>query len=430
MTRRTRTILFLVFLFLFLLIAPAAVFYSQGYRIDLNPPAGGKMITQTGGLFLKIEPKQVEIYLDDKLVKKTDFFFGSALIENLLPKKYKVQVKKEGYRSWEKILEVKEKGVTEVKSIILVPEKNNFTVLNKNTENFWPSPDGKKIVLKEGNPPAGGGWALKLYDLDRNLKSHLIEEKNISSGGADLLNLEWSEDSKEIYLKIGMKEQEKNFVLNLGREPVTLTERKIPPLPEDVIVSEKFAGDIYYLDNLGYFFRTDPAFSTKIKISQAPFPIQQETEYKLRIFPDYFFLEEGKISYLFNKDSGSFEKFFEEIKDLKISPDKKKLVFFSNSEIWVLFLKDIFSQQAKKSGEKLFLLRLSEKIGDAFWLNDNYLIFNSGNNIKIAEIDGRDRIQTWDIGEFQNPTIFFNAIDKKLYILSEKNLFASENLLK
>jgi len=83
MTKKTRTILFLICLFLFLLIAPSAIFYSQGYRFDFD----SKKITQTGGLFLKVFPKSAEIYLDGKLKKKTDFFFGSILIENLLPKK-------------------------------------------------------------------------------------------------------------------------------------------------------------------------------------------------------------------------------------------------------------------------------------------------------------------------------------------------------
>ena len=72
MEKRTRKILFLICLFLFLSITPIAVFYSQGYRIDWDPPAGGIKISLTGGLFLRIWPKQVNIYLDSKLKKKTD----------------------------------------------------------------------------------------------------------------------------------------------------------------------------------------------------------------------------------------------------------------------------------------------------------------------------------------------------------------------
>ena len=103
MTKKSRTILFLICLILFLIIAPLAIFYSQGYRFDFET----KKITQTGGLFLKVIPKQVEVFVDGKLTKKTDFFFGSALIENLLPKKYRVSVKKEGYLPWEKNLEIR-----------------------------------------------------------------------------------------------------------------------------------------------------------------------------------------------------------------------------------------------------------------------------------------------------------------------------------
>jgi len=157
MTKKTRTILFLSFLTLFLLLAPAIVLYSQGYRFDLE----NKKLSQTGGLFLKVLPKQAEVYLDDKLSKKTDFFFGSVLIENLLPQKYKIRVRKEGFYAWEKNLEIKEKQVAEAKNIILFPENPKFNVLFSEVEKFWFSPDQKKLVLLE-NDVQSGLWALKL----------------------------------------------------------------------------------------------------------------------------------------------------------------------------------------------------------------------------------------------------------------------------
>ena len=463
MTERTRTILFLICFVLFILTAPSIIFYSQGYRIDLNPSPGGKTITQTGGLFLKTEPKQVEIYLDGKLKKKTDFFFGSALIENLLPRKYKIEIKKEGYEPWEKNLEVKEKEVIEVKNIVLIPENPNFGILTEGIKEFWFSPDGKKIILKE-NPPAGGenGWALKLYDLERNVKSHLVEEKDIYKK-ADLLDLKFSEDSKEIYLNIGMKEQEKNFVLGLDKVPPVLTERKITPQTEDIITSQVFNGENYYLDNFGNLFKSSskakngderkfidyPSVAKGEKLTEKSFPVKAETEYKLNIFPENIFLRENKTLYLFSPNSKSFEKFFENASVLKISPDNKKLVLVSDYEIWILFLKEMVSQPQRKAGEQLFLVRLSEKIGDCFWLNSDYLIFNAANKIKIAEIDDRDKINIVDIAEvdelpfisthrplseeearvFENPEIFWNQFDKKLYILSGGNLFQSGKLL-
>jgi len=426
MTRKTRIVLFLSLLVLFFLVVPLIVFYSQGYRYDFE----NKKITQTGGLFVKVEPKQVEIYINNELTKKTDFFFGSALVENLLPKKYKIEVQKEGYLSWGKNLEIKEKEVIEAKNIVLFPENPNFTILAKEVKNLWFSPDEKKIILVEKEET---GWALKLYDLDKNVKSHLINEKDIYAKGAELINLEFSSDSKEIYLDIAMKEQEKHFALSLDKSPPQLMERKVTPIPDYnpttlppsagpyIIASQKINNDFYYLDNFGYVFKNE------MKLNEEPFPVQSETEYSLEIFQNVVFLSEGKTLYLFSPDSKSFEKFFEGINDLKISPDNKKIVFFSNSEIWILFLKDA---DIKKAGEKLFINRLSEKIDAVFWLNPDYLIFNSGDNLKIVEIDDRDRIQTWDIASFPNPEIYFNGSDRKLYILSEGNLYSSGELVR
>jgi len=416
MTKRTRTILFLICLFLFLLIAPLAIFYSQGYRFDFD----SKKITQTGGLFLKVFPKSAEIYLDGKLKKKTDFFFGSILIENLLPKKYKIEIKKEGYFTWEKNLEIREKEVTEAKNVILFPENSNFTILTKGVKKFWLSPDQKKIILLEEGKT---GWALKLYDLEKKVKSHLISEDDVYSAGADLLNLEFSENSKEISLEIGMKEQLKYFSLELDKVPSVLTEIEplLPPL-KDIITYQTFNGQRYYLDNFGNLFRDEEKLTEKV------FPVKPETEYELKIFQNFIFLREGQTLYQLNSESKSFEKFFENLNSLKISPDLKKLVYFSNYEIWILFLKDSDPPAIHRKGDRVFFVRLSEKIDNVFWLNSDYLIFNAGNKIKIAEIDDRDRINIVDFAEVKEPEIFFNKSNKKLYLLSDENLYRSEAL--
>ncbi len=432
MTKKTRTISFLICLFLFLLIVPVAVLYSQGYRIDFNPPAGGKMLTQTGGLFLKAGPKQAEIYLNGKLVKKTDFFFGSALIENLLPKRYKIEIKKPtvptqtGFFPWEKTLEIKEKEVTEAKSIILFPENLNFNILATGVKSFWFSPDGKKITLKEENEKQ---WALKLYDLEKNIKSHLIGEEDVSSKGAELINLEFSENLKEISLEVGVSEQLKYFSLALDKTSPILIEIKTPATSslENFIASKKFNNDTYYLDESGYLFKNEEQITEKI------FPIKQETEYGLEVFPNFIFLREGEILYQLNPDLKSFEKFFEGIQDLKISPDSKKIVLLSDYEIWILFLKDEMIQPQRKAGEKVFLMRLSEKIKNCFWLNSDYLVFNVGNKIKISEIDNRDKINVIEIKPPTNNSggveIFWNKIDKKLYLLSEGGFLYSSGVL-
>ncbi len=427
MTRKTRRILFLVCCSLFLLTAPTVVLYFQGYRVDLNK----RRLTQTGGLFIKAIPKQVEVYLDGKLIKKTDFLFGSALIENLLPRKYEILLQKRGYFPWKKNLEIKEKEVTEARNVVLFPENLSFEHLTKEVEDFWFSPDGKKIILKEKSEE---GWLLKLYEIDKRLKIHLIKEKDITKKGANLIKLEFEENNKEIVLQIGVGEEIKYFSLSLVKSPSSLVEiEKLNTLPENVLISKKIGDDLYHLDRSGYLYKNEE------RINDQSFPLQNEEKYSLEIFPNHIFLKEGNTFYLLNRETKSFEKFFKNEKGIKLSPDGKKLAFFSNFEIWVLFLEERLSQPRKKVGEKNLIGRLSQELGDVFWLNSDYLIFNTDNIFRVAEIDDRDQIYILELPlkkiladnlvELKNPKIFWNFFDKKLYVLSEGNVYTIVGIL-
>ncbi len=130
MQKRTRTILFIICVVLFCLAAPSIILYSQGYRVDL----GGKRIVQTGGLYFKALPPNAEIYINGEFRDKTAFLTNSLFIENLLPKTYQVEVKKEGYRSWEKNLTVEERKVTDAKNIILITQEPDFTLFSTSTQ--------------------------------------------------------------------------------------------------------------------------------------------------------------------------------------------------------------------------------------------------------------------------------------------------------
>ncbi len=423
-----RKTLFLTCLTVFLIVTPLMILYSQGYRLDWNSPEGGIKLTQTGGLFFKVSPKQANIFLDSKLIKTTDFFFSSALIENLLPRKYDVSIRKEGYRSWEKSLEVQEKIVTAADNILLIPDNPELTILTTDTNKFWLSPDNKSLILQEESEE--NGWSLKLYNLQRKVKTHLIEEKDIYSKGADLLSLKFLADSKNILLEIGMKEQIKTFVLEIDKTPAVLTETTIDELALDnIITHQEFDNEIYYLDNEGYLFKIDSSLENTTKLSEMPIDVLPETEYELKKYKDMIFLSENKKLYLLNKDSKSWEKFFEPISGLKLSPDSKKLVYYSNYEIWVLFLENTQKQPLKQAGERVLLMRLSEKIQDINWLNSAYLIIATENKIKVSEIDERDRINIIDLVQLPNSSISFNETDKRLYVLNNKNLYQSKELL-
>ena len=225
MTKKTRVILFSFLGVLFLITAFLTVFYSLGWRFNWQT----KNVVKTGSFYFKVMPKNSQIYLDGKLKKKTDFFFGSALIENLLPKKYNVEIKKEGFFAWQKNLEIKAREVTEIKNVVLIPKNPVFSLLSQNVKDFYYYPDGTKIIVKEDSQNEDQGWELKLIELKKNLKSYLIGESDILSKSANakkkkiteaqLLNLVFSPDLKRILLRIGVGEKIEYHILEIDKGP-------------------------------------------------------------------------------------------------------------------------------------------------------------------------------------------------------------------
>ena len=452
MTYRTRTILFLSLLISFLIIATLTVFYSMGWRFDWKT----RKITQPGIFYFKVWPRNVQVYLDGELKKKTDFFFGSTLVENLLSKEYEVEIKKEGFHVWKKTLEIKKGEVTETKNIVLIPENPNFTIITNNVNDFFFSPDGKKIVLK--NPD----WSLKLFETNKNVKSHLIDEDDISKDEVELFDLKFSADSSKVLLELGVEEKINYYLLEIDESPailfsldflnspekvyfhpkdsqklfmfkkkelneVNLSTKEISsPILENIITLTISYNDVYYLDTSGFVFKNKLSFNQEERLNIIPFSIKEETGYEITVLNSHVFLQENNILYIFDRDKKSFDKFFEPIKGFKSSYDSQKMVYFNNYEIWVLFLEKKYDQPQKEAGEKLFITRFSEKIDNLFWYTSHYLIFNVGDKIKVAEIDDRDKINIVDLAEFKEPKIFWS--NKKLYILSEENLYVSEEL--
>lgn len=365
-----------------------------------------------------------------KAGKKDRFFFGSTLIENLFPKKYDIEVRKNGYYSWTKALEIKEKEVTEAKNIVLIPSNPQLEKQTEGVENFWVSPDGKRLILHE---ESDNGWSLKLFDVGKNLKSQLINEDDIYARGADLNDLKWSKDSREVYLSVNLRGEETDYTLNIERLPPRLSKKEKPSaLPENAVAYEQTDGALYYLDTQGFVYRKETAAGFTDKLSEKTLPAADQTDYKIWILDGNVFLKVDKNLYFFNSQSAQFEKIFDDLaSDVKLSPDSRKAVYFSNSELWVYFLKEQVEEPKKKVGDRLFIARLSEKIVDCLWLNSDYLIFSAGNYVKVAELDDRDKFNIVDLvkfpngGDEKNLRMCWSSNIKNLFVLDNGNLYKS-----
>ena len=117
MTLRYRRIIYLVFIAVFLIIAPIITLYSTGYRYNFKK----NKIEKTGILNIDSQPRGALIYLNGQYQNKTP-----ARFTNLLPDRYQVKVEKDGYYPWQKDLEVKSNLTTFAKDIVLF--KQNLPV--------------------------------------------------------------------------------------------------------------------------------------------------------------------------------------------------------------------------------------------------------------------------------------------------------------
>ena len=81
-----------------LLLTAGVVLYARGFRLDLTQ----RVVTTTGIILVKSVPDGARVHVDGELAAATD-----STITGIKEGVYNLKIEKEGYVSWEKIVEVK-----------------------------------------------------------------------------------------------------------------------------------------------------------------------------------------------------------------------------------------------------------------------------------------------------------------------------------
>ena len=456
MKRKNRLILLSFCVVLFFIIAPTILLYSQGYRFDFDK----NKIVKTGGIFIEVSNTSAEVYINEKFIDKTGFFANTVLIENLLPKKYNIEVKKTEFQTWQKNLDIEEKQVTKVENILLVKQNIPFNVLEQNIEESLVSEDQKKILLKKNQEES---WILEELTLDSKLRKTILEEKDLTEldvSFTSINELEWNSEENRILMKA--KDSKGNiiyFLLDYDFEKSTLLEinfldkeitnisfnpnnkNEIFYLKNQTIFQKDIAFEesepriflnniitfeitkdyMLWLSTSGFIFKENYIDETKETLNEKPFLIELGEKYKIKEENSRIFLLEDNTIYYLSPDQ-TFKKILDNFEGIKVSSDSQKAICWNSHEIWILKFEPNYT--------KIFLNRFSETIGDCLWFNPNYLIFNLGDKIKISETDTRDKINIFSIKGLKNPKIFYNNSLENLYIFSENNLFSSNSILR
>lgn len=451
MTKRTRRILLSILLVVFFILVSFFIFYSQGYRFDFEQ----KKIVKTGGIYVKTIQSGIEVYLDDKLKEKINPIFKSTLIRSILPKTHGLQLKKEGFYDWDKNLEVQEGIVTEIRNAYLFPQdpkKEKVLAAKTSIEDFYFSPNQKKALLVkkdagieildinsgEITPIQKKIYTLKNLKWSHNSKMILIEHGSRDAPQWLLINLENNQefslsllgDIKEVFWP--KQSAEYFYFLKKVAQKNTLFKYEIGKTPESLLIGINSFGlgsnNLFWIDNGGFLLKGSLDGKSAEKLME-----NKITDFKTTDTYQLIELSSSKLALIKNQNTfyliqnKKLEKIADGIKEIKISRDAKKILYFGNRELWVMWLEEYLVQPFRKEGEKEMVMRLSQKISDVqfFERTGEHLIYRVANQIKIAELDSRDKRNVVDLinasGKF-----YYNNSDKNLYFLDQNQFYRIE----
>ncbi len=397
--------------------------YSQGYRIKNDH---GIKIIQTGGAFFKMRQSSTKIKINNEIAKELGFLERSTLIKNLTPKTHNFKIEKEGFFTWEKNLEILPKQVTEARGIILFPSNLELELYDGKIIDYFLSPNGNKIAIVSNTDE---NWSVGIYDIFKKTTENIFTQENF----LEFKNLKWADNSLGLIIESKYQKDNKFFAIDLTKEldlkgfdiksDAFIYIYRIKEL-EPYIAYCFDNGFFYYLSENGLIYRKKTSDSSPKILSSVK---MKGNKSEIIVKGDYIFLILNNVLYQFNAPSQEFKKIQENVKAIKFSPDKKKLAINANNELSILYLEQQNGYLRFKENERIFLERFIGSIDNLDWINNHYLIFNIGKDIKISEIDNRDKVNVVDVYRTVNPKILYT--DETLYILSENILYYTNKLI-
>ena len=171
-------ILFRLLLFLaFIIVLASVIAYARGYRFDLEE----RSVKSTGIISATSNPKAAKTYVDGKLKGVTDTNL------TLAPGNYLIEIKKDGYTSWSKKINLKGELVINVDPVLFPINPSLSPLTNLGIIKAVPTEDGDKIVVFASGSAYffdAGKKTLPFFPplnkiVDLSLLSNIVDIKNI-----------------------------------------------------------------------------------------------------------------------------------------------------------------------------------------------------------------------------------------------------------
>lgn len=404
MQNKYRRAIFLAFIMLFLASIPFILLYTAGYSYNLKK----NKFEKTGSLLANTITKDTILYLNgNPYYNKSEF-----RIKNLLPDEYDVKISKDGYFDWRKKLSVQSELTTFIKDIRLFKKSLAENVADREVKNIYPAPDKNKFVFASQDKKTKK-YTVSLFEASGE------NSKDILSLPQPPAEIVWSNGSDKFFIQtpLGYK------IINQNSEDITpafLTGNKVYNLRwDEKNNSQLFAQNADGIYKIDLFFKTAAKIYSTVKIANFAatadyvyivdgsalkqisladrtvigVPLERNN-YKIESIIDkriYLLNPAGNLQ-IFNLplEAQSTPVLLANAKNFDVLGDN--LLYYNDFELWIYNFSD---------SKEEFITRIGEEIKKAQWLNGaSDIIYISGNQLKIMELDKRDAKQVWDLAKF------------------------------
>lgn len=452
---------------LFLVLLSAILFYTFGYQLDTET---GETI-QTGGLVIKTPIKDVTVYQNGEIAKRNgfinDLITDFIKIDNLKPKAYSIEIRKDGYQTWKKTIEIKPGQVEKFENIIILKDQYEEQAVAsdislKNYEQIWYSKVKNQIVYVKLEDEAREVY---LADIAQEKTLMILDAKQTSLIG-EIANISWVEDSDLLAIEAKYNKKTNVHIIELknANKVYTLTENLT-----NALVEQKKDGALNIYGDFVVFAKDGSLFSFNYKTKATKEILKNVKNFDLQGKYIYFFKTDGKEKYLFRTDiesadyeiriaklpeeyedaeifkaqeqnnrillscqkslyfidkSGESEKISSDITEAFFFQGGRRILLYNEKEVWIYYTEDKLYQPDKRKGEKELITRFSGSLADIYMYQDEeHIIYRENNELKFAEMDGRDNRNIQTISKDIENQVFYSRDNGALYSTREGKIF-------
>ncbi len=476
MTLKKRRFIFYIFVLLFIIAGLAAVFYSDGWRV--NTENYSIKIQRTGAVYIQTDPKGISIKIGKNIFDdKSGLLQKGTLVSELLPGNYKVEIQKNNYLAFVKNIAVESGLVSEISKIVLIPRniQKNPVSLSKTPNSFWVNSDGKIVFANNTN---------LYYQSQDSSPVKLRGDKFIAWSNDNNKIITQDSKSRTYYLyQLDNLSKALNITASLNNlQKITIKNIKFHPLDSNRLIIQDKNNFLYILDSdrlkleniikepvLIWTIQSPNIYCIKQVINResktksyvlTSFNLVSKTEdfrFELssqstnQIFSEIsasadkiVLLTSAGNLYLFNQQNHDFKQIASSTENFAISPDSKKIAFWDkDGKLNVYFAENYQNGISKKAGDVIsfnFYLKVDgTTIKNISWHKDSSHLFieyiknisiNQQNQYESAsldfmEIDDREPINKYTLIE-NAPDFNYQSDSNRLYFVEKNNLYFLE----